>query len=611
MPNFRWLPLLLCLLCAPAAHAEKITRAHGIALHGDLKYPPGFTHFDYVNPDAPKGGSVILMGHGSFDSLNPYTLKGSAPFNSPGLYAYGITELNETLLVGSGSYLTSGDEAQSAYGLIAETVEYPEDRSWTIFHLRPEARFHDGSPITADDVIFSYETLMKDGHPRYQNIYRDIDKVEKLGPRKVRFTFKGEDHRMMPLRAGELPVLSKAWWSGRKFDSASVDPPLLSGPYRVTDVKSGQYFVLERVKDYWGRDLAVNRGRHNFDRVRYDFYKNLTVALEAFKAGAYDVHLEYISKNWNSAYDHPAVRDGRIIKAELPNRIAQGSQAFYFNLRRAQFADRRVREALGMLFDFEWTNRNIFNDAYKRAQTYYPNTELGARGKPSAEEIALLKPYEKQLPDGVLTQPFRLPRTDGTGNIRPQLRQALRLLQAAGWKNQDGKLIHAETGQPMRFEVLIYQQSTARLIHPWVRNLGKAGIEATIRSVDTTQFKRRIDQFDFDITIYVLPQSLSPGAEQREYFHSSMADVVGGRNLPGIRNPVVDAMVDLIMKAPDRQSLVTRARALDRVLLWEHYSIPHWYIDYHRVAYWNKFGMPKNKPPYRLGLENWWIKDAE
>ncbi len=601
----------LALLPASPVFADDVIRAHGIALHGDLKYPPDFTHFDYVNPNAPKGGSVILMGHGSFDSLNPYTLKGSAPFNSPGLYAYGFTELNETLMVGAGSYLGSGDEAQSSYGLIAETLEYPADRSWVIFNLRPEARFHDGSPITADDVVFSYDILMREGHPRYQNIYRDVATVEKLSPHRVRFSFDGEDNRMMPLRAGDLPVLSKRWWSGRKFDTASVEPPLLSGPYRVTDVKSGQHFVMERVADYWGRDLPVSRGRHNFDRVRVDFYKNLTVALEAFKAGAYDIHLEYISKNWKSAYDHPAVRDGRIIKAEIPNRIAQGSQAFFFNMRRPPFQDRRTREALSILFDFEWTNRNIFSDAYTRAETYYPNSEMAASGKPSAAERALLEPFRDQLPAELFTKAFQLSRTDGSGNIRPQLRSALRLLREAGWKNVKGKLVNAETGEPFRFEVLIYQQSTARLIQPWTRNLERAGIETVIRSVDTTQFKRRLDQFDFDVTVYVLPQTLSPGAEQREYFHSAMANVTGGRNLPGIRNPVVDHLVDLVIQAPDRESLITRTRALDRVLLWEHYSIPHWYIGYHRVAYWDKFGRPETQPPYRLGFENWWSKNAQ
>ncbi len=602
---------LLVLAAAPASTLGETIRAHGIALHGDLKYPSDFTHFDHVNPDAPRGGSVTLMGHGTFDSLNPYILKGRSPFNSPGLYAYGITELNETLLVGTGSYSSSGDEAQSAYGLIAESLEYPPDRSWVIFNLRPEAHFHDGTPITADDVVFSYNVLLEHGHPRFRNIYRNVAAVEKLGRLQVKFTFSGEDNRMMPLRAGELPVMSKRHWEGRDFSRASLEPPLLSGPYRVSAVKPGHSVTFERVRDFWGRDLPVYRGRYNFDRVHVDFYRDLTVALEAFKSGAYDVHLEYISRNWKSAYDHPAVRDGRIVKEEIPHQVAQGSQAFFFNTRREKFKDRRVREALGYLFDYEWTNRNIFSDAYTRSQTYFPNSELAARGLPSAGELAILAPYREQLPEELFTREFKLPVTDGSGQIRKNQRAALRLLRAAGWELTDGRMVHTVSGRPFEIEMLIYQASTARVVQPWRKNLERVGIRMDIRTVDTTQFKQRLDNFDFDITIYSLPQSLSPGYEQREYFHSSTADIKGQRNLVGVRHPVVDRLVDLVISAPDRPSLVTRVRALDRVLLWEHYSIPHWHIGYHRIAYWNRFERPAVQPKYNLGFENWWLKDTE
>ncbi|MFZ5723029.1 MAG: extracellular solute-binding protein [Pseudomonadota bacterium] len=591
---------------AQAAPATKTVTAHGYAVFGDLKYPAGFTHFDWVNPAAPKGGSVRLMADGTFDTLNPYTLKGTSPFNTPGFFKYGISELNETLLVGTGDYAPSGDEPASAYGLLAESIEYPADLSWVLFRLRSEARFHDGKPVTAADVRFSFDILRDQGHPRYRDIYKDVVACEIVDRLAVRFRFRTRHDRMLPLRAGELPVLPKHFWEKRDFTRAFTEPPLLSGPYRVAQVDPGRSLTFERVADYWGRDLAVNRGRWNFDRVRFDFYRDLTVALEAFKADNYDVHLEYISRNWAGAYDVPAVRDGRILRIELPHRIPAGTQAFFFNTRRDIFRDRRVRQALTWLYDFEWANRNLFNGAYTRSESWFPNSPLAAAGLPSAAELELLAPLRAQLPPELFTRPFTLPRTRGDGNLRENLRQATALFAAAGWVTRDGRLVNAATGQPFRFEILISQASSARLVQAWGDVLKRAGIDMQVRMMEPTTYKVRTDSHDYDMAIFVLSQSLTPGQELREYFHSQSRDMPGGRNYAGIADPAADRLVEAALAARSRAGLTTAVHALDRVLLNGYYSIPHWYIRHHRLAYWNRFGRPPVPPPYILGFQDWW-----
>ena len=587
--------------------SAEITRSHGIALYGDLKYPVNFTHFDYVNPDAPKGGDVRLMSTGSFDTLNPYTLKGISPANTPGFFHFGISEQNETLLVGSGEYARSGDEPQSAYGLIAEFVEYPEDRSWVIFHINPKARFHNGEPITSDDVLFSFNLLMEQGHPRFQNQYKDVYKVEKLSELQVRFSFSAQDNRSMPLRAGELPILSKTYWQDREFTKNGMNAPLGSGPYRVAKVDAGRMIRFERVKDYWGKDLPVNRGRYNFDSVSYDFYRDLTVAFQAFKAHEYDAHYEYISSNWKSGYDFPAYNNGKVKQLEIRHQIPANVQAFFFNTRREIFADSRVRQALGLMFDFEWLNRSLFAGAYTRTQSYFDNTELASSGIPSGAELALLEPYREQLPAALFTEPFTLSKTKGNGNLRQQQRAALKLLAETGWNIQGGKLIHQKTGQRFSFTMLSDQPSFAKVLLPYKKNLERIGIEMVIRTVDRSQYKRQLDEFDFDMTVFVLGQSSSPAHELREYFHSSLADTNGNRNYAGIKNPVVDALVDQVIASRSRAQLVERSHALDRVLLWNHYVIPQYHINYHRLAIWDRFGTPKTTPDYILGFENWWI----
>jgi len=578
-----------------SASAMAAPAAHGIAMHGDLKYPADFTHFDYTNPDAPKGGKVRLSALGSFDSLNSHILKGR-PASSLGLLFDTLTDNSE-------------DEAFSQYGLIAESMEVPEDRRWIIFNLRPQARFHDGSPVTADDVKFSLEILKSKGHPFYRSYFGSVGKVEVLGKHRVKFSFEGGENREMPLIIGQMPILPKDWWANREFDETTLDFPLGSGPYRIKEIDPGRSITYERVKDYWGRDLPVNKGRYNFDEIRIDYYRDATVALEAFKAGEFDFNQENVAKNWATAYDIPALHNGQIIKEGIAHEQGTGMQGFVFNTRRPMFSDPRVREALGLLFDFEWTNKTLFYDAYTRSNSYFSNTELASSGLPQGEELAILERYRDQLPAELFIKPFTLPVTNGDGNIRPNLRQALGLLKQAGWQLKDKKLVDRD-GQPMTFEILLVQPTFERVVLPYTRNLEKLGIEVSVRTVDTSQYKNRLDQFDFDMVVGSFGQSLSPGNEQRDFWSSRVADEQGSRNLMGIKNPVIDDLIELVIAAPDRASLVARTRALDRALLWHHYVIPNWHIAQHRIVYWNKFGHPKIAPRYALGFYTWWV-DAD
>ncbi|WP_123401866.1 extracellular solute-binding protein [Inmirania thermothiophila] len=579
---------------SPLAAAEPV---HALAMWGQPKYGAGFTHFDYVDPNAPKGGDVRLAEIGTFDSLNPFILKGIAPA--------GIGMTFDTLTV------ASADEPFTRYGLVAESMELAPDRSWIVFNLRPEARFHDGSPITAEDVVFTFETLRTRGHPFYRAYYASVDRAEVLGPRRVRFAFKPGANRELPLIVAELPVLSKRDWQGRDFTKTTLQPILGSGPYRVKTVDPGRSVTYERVRDYWAKDLPVNRGRFNFDRIRIDYYRDTTVALEAFKAGEYDFREENVAKNWATAYDFPALRQGLVKKVEIPHRRPAGMQGFVFNTRRWMFRDRRVREALGYAFDFAWTNRNLFHGAYTRTTSYFANSELAATGTPGPEELAILARYRGRVPEEVFTRPYAPPPGDPQGDIRGQLRTAMGLLRAAGFDVRDGRMVERASGRPFRFEILLVNPSFERIALPFARNLRRLGIEAGVRTVDPTQYQNRLQQFDFDMTVAVFPQSLSPGNEQRDFWTSAAADTPGSRNLAGIRDPVVDELVELLIAAPDRASLVARARALDRVLLWGHYVIPHWHLNYFRVAYWDLFGRPPVNPPYALAFDTWWVDRAK
>ena len=578
---------------APPTGASAAGRpAHGLSMHGELKYPAGFPHFAYVDPRAPKGGAVTLSAIGTFDSLNPFILKG--------VPATGLGQTFDTLMVGS------ADEALTEYGLVAETVETPADRSWVAFTLRRQARFHDGSPITVEDVIWTFQTLRAHGHPFYRSYYAQVASAEPAGPRRVRFTFKGGVNRELPLIVGQMPVLPKAWWAGRDFAKTTLQPLLGSGPYRVESVDPGRSITYRRAPDYWAAELPVNVGRFNFDTIRYDYYRDGTVALEAFKGGAYDLRQENSSKHWATGYEIPAVRDGRIRKEQIPNQIPTGMQGFVYNTRREVFGDPRVRQALANAFDFEWTNAHLFYGAYTRTASYFSNSELAARGLPSEAERTALAPFRARIPAEVFTEEYRPPSTQ-PGGLRPNLVRALRLLENAGWVVRDMRLVHAATGQPMTFEILIDDPTWERITLPFVANLERLGVQARVRTVDAAQYEYRLKHFDFDMTVTVFPQSLSPGNEQADYWSREAASTPGSRNLAGVRDPVVDELIASLIAAPDRAALVARTRALDRVLLWSHYVIPHWHITAFRVAYWDRFGRPATPPKYQLGFDTWWI----
>jgi microcin C transport system substrate-binding protein len=579
----------------PAAHAAgDTTVSHGLSLFGDLKYKPDFKNFDYVNPEAPKGGTVKYSAIGTFDTLNPFTLKGTP--------AAGIGALFDTLMT------PAYDEPSSEYGLIAESAEVPADRTWVLYTLRREARFQDGTPITPDDVIWTFETLKAKGHPRYRLYYADVVKAEKVGERGVKFSFRSGDNRELPQIVGQIPVLSKAYWATREFDKTSLEAPLGSGPMKIESFDTGRTITYRRVADYWAKDLPVNRGRSNFDVIRYDYYRDATIALEAFKAGQYDIRQENVAKNWAIGYESPALRDGLIHKDEIKNEVPQGMQGFGYNTRRPLFQDRRVRQALGYLFDFEWTNKNLFYGAYTRSNSFFSNSELAASGLPSPDELKILDKYKGQIPDEVFTSAYQPPKTDGAGNIRDNMRQALRLLKEAGWTVKNETLVNDKTGEPFQFEVLLVQPEFERIVLPFIQNLARVGIKANVRTVDPAQYENRIKSFDFDMTVVGIAESLSPGNEQRDFWDSAAADEQGSQNYMGVKSKAIDEIVDLIVNAPDRPSLETRVHALDRVLLQSHYVIPNWYLSYFRVAHWDKFSRPKISPPYALALDTWWIE---
>lgn len=604
-------PLLLLFLSLAMSFPAfaTISESHGYAQFGALKYPASFTHFDWVNPDAPKGGTIRVMAFGTFDTLNPYTFKGTSPSSTPNFQQYGVTELNEPLMAGTGHYDPSGDEPASSYGLIAQSVEYNEDRSWVVFNLRPEARFHDGKPITAYDVAFSYHLLLKEGHPQYRTNLQEVQRVDILGRHRIRFVFKRAGNPLLILRLGELPVLPQHYWKNRDFKATTFEPPLGSGPYKVTHVLPGRQLVFERVKDWWGEKLPANHGKYNFDRVAVEFYRDSDVAFEAFKAGEFDFYIEHQAKNWANGYRFPAVIRGEVIRAEIPHRIPTQTQGLFMNSRRATFAESKVREAMALMFDFEWTNRTLFNSAYTRAKSYYPNSEFSAVGKPEGREWLLLSPYRKQLPASLFTEPFSVPQTDGRGIPRETLRRALGLLAEAGWKPSGQRLLNSR-GEPLRFEILLVNPNLERILQPYSENLASIGIQANLRTVDRAQYKQRLDQFDFDMILMTLPQTLSPGLEQWQYFHSSQVGVKGSKNYAGVAHPVIDSMLEQLLAAQTRDEQVAAARALDRVLLSQHYSIPNWYLNYHRLAYRNRFAFITT-PPYTLGLRAWWLKPTE
>lgn len=586
--------LLILALLLPAGRGQAAA-AEGIAMHGSPRETAGFTHFPYVNPDAPKGGRVTFAMQGSYDSLNPLIVKGE-PADGVRDYVY------ESLLA------RANDEPFTLYGLIAESVETPPDRSYVEFTLDPRAKFSDGAPITVDDVIFSHALLRDHGRPNHRSYYKKVVKVEQTGERKVRFTFDRSGDREMPLIMGLMPVLPKHLIDPDKFETTSLMPPIGSGPYTIARVDPGKSITFKRDPSYWGRDLPVNRGRNNFDEIRYDYYRDAGSMFEAFKSGLVQLREEDDPTRWTEGYDFPAFRDGRVVKEELPLETPAGMSALVFNTRRPPFADQRVREALIKLFDFEWVNRTLYHGQYARTESYFSRSDLSSHGHPAdATERALLAPYLDQVKPAIMDGSFALPESDGSGENRDGRRAALQLLEQAGYQLKDGKLVNVATGEPFQFEILAATRAQERLLLTYAAALKQVGIEARIRQVDSAQYQRRKQTYDFDMIQYYWPVSLSPGNEQSFRWGSEAAVTEGSFNYAGVKSAAVDAMIEAVLKADDSDGFVSAVRALDRVLLSGDYVIPLFHLPRQWVAHWRELKRPEVTPLYGYQIDSWWI----
>ncbi len=591
---------LAFLLASSLAAAEK---RHGLSAFGELKYPADFKHFDYVNPDAPKGGRLATIGVGAvltFNSFNPFIIRDDA--------AQGLTQfLFDSLMV------RSEDEPDAMYGLIAHAVEMASDRRSVTFYLRPEAKFRDGSPLTAEDVVFTFEKLRDpaNAHPLFATPLRDVSKAETLDPHTVRFSFNGDNLRNLPLIVAGLPIVSKAYYQQEDIYQSSLKPPMGSGPYEIGPYKAGSTISYRRRTDYWAAELPVNRGRWNFDEIRYEYFRDRTAGLEAFKAGTYDLREEFTSKSWATEYDVPQVRDGRIKLVTLPDERPSGAQGWFINTRRAKFADRRVRKALDYAFDFEWTNRNLFYSLYTRTDSYFVNSDLKADRPPGEAELTLLEPLRDKLPAEVFGEPYTPPVSDGSGRDRRQLAEASRLLSEAGWTVNDKGVRVNGKGEPLTIELLMEQPTLEKIFGFYVEKLKALGIQASIRNIDAAQYQVRLKDFDFDLDMSRFSLGQTPGPELTNFFSSEAAQRKGSYNLPGISDPAVDTLLNAILQAESREDLRTAARALDRVLRAQHYWVPQWYKASHNLAFWDRYSWPETKPKYGRGvLDTWWY-DAE
>ncbi|MDX1709941.1 MAG: extracellular solute-binding protein [Rhodovibrionaceae bacterium] len=587
------IPLLWIVSAALAQEGgQTVHKSHAIAMHGEPKYPADFRHFDYLNPDAPKAGEMVLGDNGNWDTFNTFIIKGAG--------APGMNYLYDRLMV------SSADEPFTMYGLIAETVEWPEDRSWVIFNINPDARWHDGQPITAEDVVWTFETLKEKGTPNFRFYYASVDKAEALGRLRVKFSFTAGDNRELPLIVGQMQILPKHYWEEREFDKTTLEPPLGSGPYRIGDFEPNRFIEWRRVPDYWAKDHPVHAGQYNLDVIRYESFFDQNVIREAIKGGILDFREENQAKAWALDYETQAVKDGWLVKEKVEHNRPAGMQAFIMNTRRPLFADPRVRRAMAYAFDFEWTNRNLFFGQYTRTESYFANSELASDGLPTGREEEILREFEDRLPARLFAEPYFAPSTNGTGWSRENLLKALDLLRQAGWVVRDMQLVNAQTGAPFEFEFMLAQQAFERIILPYVRNLKRLGIEVRVRLVDTSQYINRVRSQDFDMIVAGWGQSESPGNEQRAYWHSESADQPGTRNYAGISDPVIDKLVEMVIAAPTREELVHRTRALDRVLLWGHYVVPNWHLNADRLLYWDKFDRPDTTPDNGTSIDYWW-----
>ncbi len=608
--NFRTALVLLVALSSFSTARAEPEKHHALSLIRAPKYPADFKHFDYVNLDAPKGGTVKLQSAATYDNLNPAVFRGNL---APGVSTF----VNEPLMA------RSEEESSTQYCLLCEWVSYPADIGSVTFKLREGAKWHDGQPVTPADVIFSMETLKaKDPnsglpyHPAYAQYYHNVSKGEQTGEREVTFTFDAKGNRELPFIVGELTIFPKHYWTGkyangkpRDISKTTLEPPLGSGPYKIKAVRPSEWIAFERVPDYWGKDLPVRSGQNNFDTIEFQYYGDRSVSMEAFKSGQYDFRTETSAKAWATAYDFPALKEGRVVKRAVELERPKPMQGFAFNLRRPKFQDVRVRRAFNLAYDFEWANQNLFFGQYTRTSSFFEGQELAAKGLPSPEELALLEPLRDKIPPEVFTQEYKNPVNATPADFRTHLRDAAHLLKEAGYTVVDNKLQNS-AGEQLSVEFLIDEETFERVILPFVENLKRLGIDARVRLVDSTEMKRREDNFDFDIVVGMFAQSESPGNEQRDFWGSAAADQPGSRNTLGIKNPAVDALVDKIIFAPNRDALVTACRALDRVLLWNAYAVPQWHSANERLAYWNKFGAPNPLPKISTGFPDVWWFDA-
>ncbi len=598
-----WASVAVCLVtfglsCPLTAHAAEPT--HGLSAFGELKYPADFSGFEYVNVNAPKGGRLSMIGPAgrtTFDSFNDFILKGDS--------AQGLGFIFDTLMT------RAFDEADAVYGLIASSAQLADDQMSVTFQLRPEAKFADGTPVRARDVVYSFDILKTKGHPRFRIGLRDVIDAKALDELTVRYTFTGKLVRDLPLIVAALPVLSQAFYSKTNFEETTLTPPMGSGPYEIADFKPGTFVMYKRRVDYWGKDLTVNRGKFNFDELRYEYFRDRTSELHSLLSGSYDLREEFTSVDWATAYNVAPVKDGRLVRRTLRDDSPSGAQGFFINVRREKFKDLRVREALGLAFDFEWSNNNLFYGLYKRTASFFENSDMKASGIPTSAELALLEPFRGSLPDTVFGEAYSLPKSDASGSDRKLLRKAAKLLDDAGWKIKGTTRVN-ERGEALTIEILTFSQAFERVIGPYVKNLKLLGINASMRLIDPSQYQRRLKSFDFDLTTQRYSLRLTPGVEMRNYWGSQNANTDGGFNLAGIKDPVVDALIERALAAGSREDLVTATRALDRVLRAGHYWVPHWYKAAHNIAYWDKFGFPKTKPKFDRGIvTTWWLDAAK
>ena len=589
--NKKYIIILFLFFNINVSIASDENYEHAISVFNEIKYKNNFKYFDYVNPNAPKKGVIKLAERGTFDSLNQFILKG--------LSAIGLDNVYDSLLV------TSLDEPLTAYGLIAKGMKVSEDNTSITFFLNQNAVWHDNNPVTSYDIEWTFNTILEKGHPSYRSYYSDIKSIEVIDKYTIKFHFKNDNNRELPIIIGQMKILPKHFWKDKRFDSSVLSIPLGSGPYKIKEVNLGKNITYERVKHHWAQKLPVNIGHNNFNEIHYDYYRDSNVMIEALKANEYDFRSENISKEWATAYND-LKNNITFIKEEIDHELPQGMQAFIYNMRKDIFNNLELRKALALAFDFEWTNKTLFYGQYIRSSSYFSNSDLASSGLPSKEEMTTIKKLKNKVPKEILTEIYNPGKTDGSGNSRKNLRKAIQILKEANYKLEN-KILKDSDGRQIKFEILLISPAFERIVGPFIKNLKKLGVEANIRIVDTAQYKNRLDSYDFDMVVMARGQSLNPGNEQRNFWSSKSANINGSANWIGIKNKTIDELIELIIQAPNRKKLIIYTKLLDRVLLHNHYVIPHWHIKMWRVAYWDNIKRPDNLPKYSLGFpETWW-----